>query len=133
MKMIPEKHIVLSVVIPCYNEEKTLEKCIERVVEIGTEELPIEIIIVDDHSTDQSYYLAKELAERYDCITVLKHTKNRGKGAALRTGFSQAKGDFVAVQDADLEYDPQDLKFLIRPLLEDKADVVFRIKISFVR
>jgi glycosyltransferase involved in cell wall biosynthesis len=125
MKMIPEKHIVLSIVIPCYNEEKTLEMCIERVVVIGTEELPIEIIIVDDHSTDQSYYLACELAERYDCITVLKHTINRGKGAALRTGFSQAKGDFVAVQDADLEYDPQDLKLLIRPLLEDKADVVF--------
>ena len=102
-----------------------MEKCIERVVEIGTQELPIEIIIVDDHSTDQSYHLAKELAERYDCITVLKHTKNRGKGAALRTGFSNAKGDFVAVQDADLEYDPQDLKSLIRPLLEDKADVVF--------
>ena len=125
MKIEPKKHAVLSIVIPCYNEERTLDKCIERVIKIGTEEIPIEIIIVDDNSTDRSYHLAKELAERYDCITVLQHTKNSGKGAALRTGFSRAKGDFIAVQDADLEYDPQDLKLLIRPLLEDRADVVF--------
>jgi len=115
----------LSVVIPCFNEHRTLRECLERVLSIKDSELLLEIIIVDDCSTDGSHAIALELAEKYpDLVTVLRHQKNRGKGAALRTGFSQATGDFVCVQDADLEYDPADLKRLLRPLISGNADVV---------
>ena len=115
----------LSVVIPCYNEEKTLASCVNRVVGIADESLRLEIIIVDDCSTDSSLTIARELEEMHPEIVVLHHEKNQGKGAALRTGFKQATGDFVAVQDADLEYNPAELKELLVPLINDEADVVF--------
>ncbi len=114
----------LSIVIPCYNEEKTLNECVNRVLEIANEHLLLEIIIVDDCSDDNSYAIAKDLERSHSEIKVLRHEKNSGKGAALRSGFEVAIGDYVAVQDADLEYDPRDLKRLIVPLIEDKADVV---------
>ena len=119
------KKTVLSVVIPCFNEEATLEKCIDRVKAIADSTLIVEIIIVDDFSNDNSYRIATEIRDRQDNVILLKHDHNQGKGAALRTGFKHATGDFVAVQDADLEYDPQDLKKLLTPLINDDADVVF--------
>lgn len=115
----------LSVVIPCYDEEKTLRKCVERVLEVADETLALEIIIVDDGSTDGSLSIARALESEYAEIKVLAHDGNRGKGAALRTGFQAATGDFVAVQDADLEYDPMDLKRLLAPMIDGHADVVF--------
>ncbi len=114
----------LSVVIPCFNEEKTLEKCVHRVLDIADVTLRLEIIIVDDASKDRSLSIAKELESEYPEVVVLAHEVNQGKGAALRTGFKKASGDFVAVQDADLEYDPNDLKKLLSPLINDEADVV---------
>ncbi len=114
----------LSVVIPCYNEEHTLKRCIDRVLDIAENALELELIIVDDCSSDNSYVIARELEAIHPEIKLLHHEKNMGKGAALRSGFSIASGDFVAVQDADLEYDPQDLKKLIEPLINDQADVV---------
>jgi glycosyltransferase involved in cell wall biosynthesis len=87
--------------------------------------LQLEVIIVDDGSTDGSAKVARRLAEIHPQIVYCRHERNQGKGAALRTGFSKATGDFVAVQDADLEYDPQDLKKLLVPLLNGTADVVF--------
>ena len=114
----------LSIVIPCYNEEKTLEKCVDSVLGIQDEAIALEIIIVDDCSKDRSYEIAKELEGRHPEISVVQHSKNQGKGAALRTGFQFAHGDYIAVQDADLEYDPNDLKKLLNPLKEGKADVV---------
>ena len=114
----------LSIVIPCYNEDKTLNECVKRMLEIADENLSLEIIIVDDCSNDNSFAIAKDLERSHPEIKVLRHEKNSGKGAALRSGFKAAIGDYVAVQDADLEYDPYDLKRLIVPLLEDKADVV---------
>lgn len=114
----------LSVVIPCYDEENTLEGCVKSVLAIEDESLKLEIIIVDDCSTDKSYDVAKSIAEKYSGIVLLRHDVNQGKGAALRTGFTQAKGDFVAVQDADLEYEPMDLKRLLVPLRQGVADVV---------
>lgn len=115
----------LSIVIPCFNEETTLKSCVEKVLEIQDRQISIEMIIVDDASTDKSLHFARELAERHPTIIrVMNHTVNQGKGAALRTGFKMATGNFVAVQDADLEYNPFDLKKLIQPLINDEADVV---------
>jgi glycosyltransferase involved in cell wall biosynthesis len=115
----------LSIIIPCYNEEKTLKSCVERVRQIADENLTLEIIIVDDGSSDNSYAVACEIRKKYPEIQVLHYKTNQGKGAALRTGFREATGDFVAIQDADLEYDPQELKTLLVPLVNDEADVVF--------
>jgi len=121
-----EKHsVTLSVIIPCFNEEKTLEKCVLNVLDIADENLALEIIIVDDCSTDKSSIVAKNLKEQYKEISVFSLDVNQGKGAALREGFKKANGDYVAVQDADLEYDPRDLKKLLIPLRNNDADVVF--------
>lgn len=114
----------LSIIIPCFNEANTLLPCVEKVRSIADEDLSLQIIIVDDHSSDASLQIATELSRKYPEITVESHRQNRGKGAALRTGIAKATGDFVAIQDADLEYDPKDLKRLLEPLTSDLADVV---------
>ncbi len=114
----------LSVIIPCYNEEKTLESCIERVLELK-KEIALQIIIVDDASADNSIAVAQKLVSIYPECELHTHPRNLGKGAALRTGFSYATGDFTAIQDADLEYNPMDLLNLLEPLIEGKADVVY--------
>lgn len=119
------KDIKLSVVVPCYNEEETLAKCVRRLLAIQDRELSVQIIIVDDGSRDDSLSIANSLAGNHSEIAVLAHEVNRGKGAALRSGFARATGDFVAVQDADLEYNPEDLKDLLVPLVNGDADVVF--------
>ena len=111
----------LSVVIPCFNEEKTVANLINEVKKSGINDL--EIIIVDDGSTDGTINILREIKE--ENIRVFYHDRNRGKGAALRTGFRNANGDICIVQDADLEYDPKEYKLVIEPILEDKADVVF--------
>ena len=114
----------LTVVVPCYNEERTLRACVEAVLSIRDESLDIDIIIVDDFSTDRSHAIALELSKEHPQVRVVRHDRNKGKGASLRTGFNRATGTFVAVQDADLEYDPNDLKKLLAPLIQDRADVV---------
>ncbi|MDG2990455.1 glycosyltransferase family 2 protein [Candidatus Synechococcus calcipolaris G9] len=113
---------MLSVVIPCYNEVETIEAVIQAVK--ATPIPSLEIIIVDDYSTDGTRQLLQDhLAKTVD--QVIYHEKNQGKGAALRTGFAVARGDIVIVQDADLEYDPQEYPTMIEPILNNKADVVF--------
>ena len=113
----------LSVIIPCYNEIATLRRCVASVMSIAGDNLLLEIIIVDDCSTDGSLAIANALAAQHSMIRVLRHAKNKGKGAAIRSGISEASGDFVAIQDADLEYDPNDLVRLIEPLAAGKGDV----------
>ena len=113
--------MILSVIIPCFNEVKTLNELLAAVKECGVEDL--EIIIVDDFSTDGTRELLKNLND--DTIKVLYHEFNKGKGAALRTGFKSATGDICIVQDADLEYDPKEFPLLLDPIIKNKADVVF--------
>jgi len=112
---------MLSVVIPVYNEAKTVRELIARVQSVPLDK---EIIIVDDASSDGTREVLGEFKNR-EGITVLFHEKNQGKGAALRTAFQQVKGDIVIIQDADLEYDPQEYGKLIKPILDGKADAVY--------
>jgi glycosyltransferase involved in cell wall biosynthesis len=113
----------VSIVIPCYNEVGTIEQILAAVLASPVSDK--EIIIVDDCSTDGTRGVLKERIEGRGVARVLYHEHNQGKGAALRTGFAAATGDVVLVQDADLEYDPQEYPKLIQPIADGQADVVF--------
>jgi len=112
----------LSVVMPVYNEKATLREVISRVLAVP---LDIELICVDDGSSDGSREILSSLQANHPQIRVIFQPRNMGKGAALRRGIQESLGDFVIIQDADLEYDPGDYPLLLRPLLDGKADVVY--------
>ena len=112
---------LLSIVIPVYNEEATVARVVSRVAALP---LNSEIVIVDDCSTDGTRAILERVAD-LPKVQVISKDKNAGKGAALRTGFEHATGDFIIVQDADLEYDPRDIPPIIQPLLRGEADVVY--------
>jgi glycosyltransferase involved in cell wall biosynthesis len=117
---VTEKKI--SIIVPVYNEIATIEQILEKIENTAFCNLEKEIILVDDGSTDGSREFLKKLEAKYK---IYYHSQNMGKGAALRTGFSYATGDLVVIQDADLEYDPQDYNDLVKLILNDQADVVY--------
>lgn len=112
----------LSVVMPVYNERTTLKQVVSKVLSVPLE---LEIICVDDGSEDGSREILAGLQKEHSQVRVFLQPHNMGKGAALRRGISEATGDFVVVQDADLEYDPEEYPVLLEPLIEGKADVVY--------
>ena len=114
----------LSVVMPVYNEQATLREVVARVLAVPFE---VELICVDDGSRDGSREILAELQIDHPQIRVMLQPKNMGKGAALRRGIQEATGDYIIIQDSDLEYDPSDYPALLGPLIEDKADVIARV------
>ena len=127
--------MLLSVVMPVYNEEKFLLQIVKQVQAVNLEDLEMELILVDDCSTDGSLAIAQAMEGKTSLdeslkpfdrpIRLYRHPVNMGKGAALRTGFAQAQGELIIIQDADLEYDPEDFHKLLKPVLKGKAEVVY--------
>jgi len=115
----------LSIIIPVYNEEKTILQILEKVKKANIS-VAHEIIIVDDGSTDTT----REKLKKIKGARVIFHKKNQGKGAAVKTGIKDAKGDYILIQDADLEYDPNQIKDLLKPILENKAKVVYGTRLD---
>ncbi len=123
------KELSLSVVMPVYNEKDTIKEMVEKVLSIG---IVKELIIVDDGSVDGTRDMLKAMSSNPK-VKVILHQKNQGKGAALRTGFKEVTGDVAVIQDADLEYEPEEFKEMIIPIQKGKADVVYGSRLTFAR
>jgi glycosyltransferase involved in cell wall biosynthesis len=118
--------MLLSIIIPVYNEKKTLKALVEKVqsLDLSSLNLDRELVVVDDCSQDGTLVVAQRLADEGK-IRLIRHQQNQGKGAALQTGFQNARGDILLIQDADLEYNPEEYPKLLKPILDGKADVVY--------
>jgi glycosyltransferase involved in cell wall biosynthesis len=120
-----KKDKVLSVIMPVYNEAKTIEKAIKEVIKTKLKSIKIELIIVDDGSTDGTGEILKKIQNKNKNIKIIFKEKNQGKGAAIREGLKYATGDYIIFQDADLEYTPEDYNIMLMPILKGYADVVY--------
>lgn len=115
---------ILSVVIPAYNESKTIDLVVEKLLK-NLSSINFEIVIVDDFSKDETARISQNLVEQHKNIQLVQHKLNKGKTEALKTGFQYCTGDIIMVQDADLEYDPKDILHVIEPIRNNQADIVF--------
>lgn len=118
----------LSIIIPVFNEEKTIESVLNNISNLKLENIQKEIIVIDDGSQDNSKLKVQN--SKQNGIELLIHKKNQGKGAAVKTGIEHATGDYIVIQDADLEYNPQDIKNLLKPILEQKAVIVYGTRLK---
>jgi glycosyltransferase involved in cell wall biosynthesis len=116
------ENAILSVVVPAYNEQETIETVIEALIDVP---YLLEIVVVNDGSKDRTGDILDRLVQKYPIITAIHHSVNQGKTAALKNGFKATQGEIVIVQDADLEYDPQEIIEVIRPIIQKRADVVY--------
>jgi len=121
----------LSVIIPVYNEEKTIFKVISKAKKSKTYNVKKELIIVDDFSKDNTINILKKIKDK--SIKIIYHHKNKGKGSAIRTGLKNSTGDLILIQDADLEYDPNEYSKLLKPILENEAEVVYGSRLEAIR
>ncbi len=120
----------LSIIVPVFNEEKTIETVLDRLYEIKIPKVDFHITIVNDGSKDKSSTLIKKKIKNKKNTTYIEHTINKGKGAAIHTGIKQTKGEFIVIQDADLEYHPSDLIKLLQPIILKKAKVVYGTRLK---
>ncbi len=116
----------LSIIIPVFNEEKTVGKILKKVLDLKIANVEKEIIVVDDGSTDKTRQILKQIKN----IKIILHDNNKGKGSAVKTGIKNATGDYIIIQDADLEYDPEQIRTLIQPILENQAGVVYGTRLK---
>jgi len=116
----------LSIIIPAFNEERSIHQILQRVHDVNLiSEIEKEVIIVNDCSTDKTSDVVQQIIQSYSYMRFVEHPVNKGKGAAIHTGIKEATGDFIIVQDADLEYDPSEYNILLKPMIDGFADVVF--------
>jgi len=120
----------LSIIIPVFNEEKTISEVLERVIEVNIVGVEKQIVLVDDGSIDRTKSEVENFVKNHSEIKVINHSKNQGKGAAVRTGIKNATGDYVIIQDADLEYNPKDIEKLVNPILKGKSKIVYGTRLK---
>lgn len=119
----------LSILIPVYNEERTIGKLLYEICNLNINSIEREVIIIDDCSTDQTNIKIKEFLNR-KYITLIRHRKNAGKGSAIQTGIGKATGDYIIIQDADLEYNPKDIPILIQAVVDGRAEIVYGTRLK---
>lgn len=122
--------ITLSIIVPVFNEKATVKKTLDRLIKTKIDNIKKEVVVVNDGSTDGTTDILNQYVVGKKNITLLNHKKNQGKGAAIRTGMKRAKGDYVVIQDADLEYDPAFLSNLLLPIVKGQAEVVYGTRLK---
>lgn len=120
----------LSIIIPVFNEEKTISEILKKVYEVKLQDIEKEIIIVNDCSRDDTDKIIRQIINKWKHIIYQVHSQNQGKGAAVKTGIKVSSGDFIIIQDADLEYDPNDYIKLLDPIIKNKAKVVYGTRLN---
>lgn len=120
----------LSIIVPVYNEEKTISVVLQRLSALSLPNVTVAIIAVDDGSFDNTLKELEKAKKKIKNLTVLRHSRNMGKGAAIQTGIKESKGDYLLIQDADLEYNPADIKLLLKPIFDGRAKVVYGTRLN---